>query len=589
MVRHLRITKSLVGCQSRWKSLNKKILTNILERTFLMAKGRGFLHQAFRTIWTDNRKWDVVVENNGETMIRSPYKDVPEINQSFGEFMFSYLGKFSKLELLVDYPTGRHYTGSKVKDCAVKVASALSRMGLQKGDVVLIFASNCPEYPILFLACGVAGIAVSTANPVYTPGELARQLAHSEARAVFTLKAMLPTVKEALSGNQEAAERVKHIIVIDGEADKCRPFSSLLDDDGQMFPENTDIDTRGTILTLPYSSGTTGLPKGVMLSHFNMVNNLQQAMCGQMKFHTGEDILMGLLPFYHIYGLTVLQFSPLTQGTKLIIHPKFEPETFLKSIEEHKVTYCHLVPPLVLFLAKSRDLGRFNLTSIRQFVSGGAPLGAGVSSDLEKALGVPVLQAYGLTESSPITHYDEKPHRQGTIGRLIPNTRAMVMDPISGANLPVGETGEILIKGPQIMMGYLKNKEATDKTVRDGWLYTGDIGHVDADGYFTISDRLKELIKYKGYQVAPAELEALLCTHPAIQDAAVIGLSVGEGVGEVPKAFVVAKPGHNISMEEVLNFVEKNVAPYKKLRGGVEFIDQIPKTASGKILRRMLR
>ncbi|WAR01803.1 4CL1-like protein [Mya arenaria] len=222
-------------------------------------------------------------------------------------------------------------------------------------------------------------------------------------------------------------------------------------------------------------------------------------------------------------------------------------------LDEIRITYANLVPPIVLFLAKHPAVSDFNLSSLQTLVSAAAPLGLGVTREVESRLNVNLLQAYGLTECSPLTHYDEVPHKRGTIGRLIPNTQAKVIHPVSGETLGVGESGEILIRGPQVMVGYLKNQEATNETV------------------------------------APAELEALLCTHPHIQDAAVVGLPIGEEVGEVPKAFVVATPGAKVTEQDVHDFVNKNVAPYKKLRGGVEFIDQVPKTASGKILRRTLK
>ncbi|KAL4225255.1 hypothetical protein ACF0H5_015943 [Mactra antiquata] len=581
---------------SRLCIVSKTVLRNINKNSFrasIIQKNSPFkVRQVYQLssaqFYSISRP--VVSIENGETIIRSPYPDVEPCDKTFGEFILSYLDEFKNLELMVDYPTGRVYTGAQMKEYVIKVASCLTGLGYKAGDVALLFSSNCLEYPIIFTACSIIGVTVTTANPVYTAGELSRQLEHSETDIIFTQENMVPLVQEAVSMNESITKRVKDIVIIDGSADKCRPFQSFLDDDGTRFPENVDIDPRKSILALPYSSGTTGLPKGVMLSHFNMISNLIQAKCGQMKFKTGEDVLLGLLPFYHIYGMMVLQFGTITQGCKLIVHPKFEPETFLQSIEDYKISYSHLVPAIALFLAKSPIVENYNISSLKTALSAAAPFGLGVTHEVENRLNINMLQAYGLTECSPLTHYDEVPQKHGTIGRLVPSTVAKIVDPISRKCLNVGETGEILLKGPQVMLGYLKNQEATDKTIdKDGWLATGDIGHSDSDGYFTISDRLKELIKYKGFQVAPAELEALLCTHPSIQDAAVIGIEASEDVGEVPKAFVVTKPGEQITQQDILDFVEKNVAPYKKLRGGVSFIDQVPKTASGKILRRMLK
>lgn len=489
---------------------------------------------------------------------------------------------------MVDHMTGRQMTGSQIKEASIKVASSLVELGYKKGDVILIFTTNCIEYAMLFLACGAIGAVVTTANPVYTAGELARQLHYSEACAVVTMPSMLPTVTEAMKSNKEVQENIREIFVV-GEAEGCRPFSSLLDGHGSSFPDNVDLDPKNDVIVLPFSSGTTGLPKGVMLTHSNLIANLQQMCLGPMVFEADKDCLMGLLPFYHIYGMVVVQFGSIIQGAKLVVVPRFEQEMFLSAIQHHKISLMHLVPPVVLFLAKHGLVDNFDTSSLHTIMCGAAPLGEPVTKEVCDRLNVDIRQVYGLSESSPLTHCDSKPPKLGTIGRLVPSTIAKIICPETGQQVPYGEEGEMIVRGPQVMKGYLKNPEATNSTVKDGWLYTGDLAVADKEGYFVISDRLKELIKYKGYQVAPAELESLLCTHPAIQDAAVVGVGAGEAVGEIPKAFVVTKPNMSVKEEELLHYVAENVAPYKKLRGGIEFRGEIPKTASGKILRRLLK
>ncbi|OWF37342.1 probable 4-coumarate--CoA ligase 5 [Mizuhopecten yessoensis] len=536
------------------------------------------------------RSQDVFSQKDGNNIVRSPYEDLDIPKVTFTEYVFSQLDDHKSPVCLVDSSTGRKQSASELKDITVRVASGLTRMGYKKGDKIIIFARNCMEYPVMFLACGATGIVLSTANPVYTPSELGRQLKHSGCVAIVTLPSMLETVRKALASDPEVKQNIKHVISIGG-GEGCVPFSNLAEDDGKAFPENVVIDPMTDVLTLPYSSGTTGLPKGVELTHNNLVANLVQCIRGPMKLDPNTECLMGFLPFYHIYGMVPVQLGAICLGTKLVVMPKFEPEVFLRAIEEHKISYMHIVPPTILFLAKSPLVEKFDVSSLKTLVCAAAPLGVGLTGETKTRLNVDITQAYGLTECSPLTHYDTYPGKEGTIGQLVTNTDGKVVDIETGQALLQGQTGEIMIRGPQVMKGYLNNQKATDEMVVDGWLHTGDIGHYDKEGYFIVSDRMKELIKYKGYQVAPAELEALICTHPMVEDVAVIGVTseAGEGHGEVPRAFVVPKTDCQLTEEDVSKFVQEHLSPYKWLRGGVELTDSIPKTASGKILRRQLK
>lgn len=530
----------------------------------------------------------IITTSGADTIIKSPHNNVTLPNTSFTEFVFGTLDQNKNNVVMVDNPTGRSFTAAQLKDASIRVASGLVKLGFKKGDRILIFANNCPEYGILFLACGAIGATVTTANPVYTAGELARQLNHSHAVAVVTMPHLHSVVVQAVESDQEVSQNVKLVISI-GDMEGCFPFKKLMEDDGKAFPENVTIDPDNDLMVLPYSSGTTGLPKGVELTHTNIIANLLQLTRGPMSLNPETERLIGVLPFYHIYGMVVVQFGSVCLGTKLVIIPRFEPEVFLSIIQQHKLSYLHLVPPLALFLAKSPLVDNFDISSVHSIICGAAPLGEGLTKEVNNRINAEVIQAYGLTECSPVTNYDRIPVKHGTIGQLVPNTEAKMIDLSTGESLKPGETGELLVRGPQVMKGYLKNQQATDDMIKDGWLHTGDIGHVDEDGYIIISDRVKELIKYKGFQIAPAELEALIYTHPAVQDVAVIGIPKGEEFGEVPRAFVVPKPDTKLQEDDVTKFVEENVAPYKKLRGGVQFVESIPKTASGKILRRELK
>ncbi|KAI0210845.1 4-coumarate--CoA ligase 1 [Lamellibrachia satsuma] len=527
-------------------------------------------------------------QSNADPIIRSPFRDltIPSDVSLIGH-MFDDFGRYGNLTALVDGVSGRKTTYSELQSKLFRVASALWRLGIRKGDVVTLFSENSPEFLVMFLSLAAAGAVVSAVNPVYTPGELAHAITHSKAKLLIASTASIEVAKQAAN----AAKFAQKDIVVFGEAADCRPFSTLLQDDGKCFPDNLDWEPQEDLVALPFSSGTTGLPKGVMLTHYNLVANVDQTRTGDvLDYESGEDVLLGVLPWFHIYGQVVVALAGLKAGTSLVSMPKFSPELFLELIKNYKPTFLHVVPPIMLFLAKHGMVDKDDFSSVHTFVTAAASCGLETSREVRDRLGIPrIRQAYGLTESSPITHVNPREnYRYETCGFVVPNTDYKVVDISTGENLGRGLEGEVCIRGPQIMKGYLNNEEATRKTVKDGWLFTGDVGLADHDGHMVLTDRIKELIKFKGFQVAPAELEALLVTHPAVADSAVIGQR-DERAGEVPRGYVVLKPNLHVSEEELLKFIAEQVAPYKQLRGGIEFRKEIPKSASGKILRRILR
>jgi acyl-CoA synthetase (AMP-forming)/AMP-acid ligase II len=512
-------------------------------------------------------------------IFRSPHPDISIPEVPLTPFVLQQADNLGDKAALIDGPTGRTFTFADLAGMIRKAAAGLAARGFDKGDVFAIFAPNSPQWAVAFHAVASLGGVNTTVNSLFTADDVAYQLKDSGARFLLTVP---PFLDRAL----EAAGRtgIEEVFVLGG-SEGGTPFHELLRND--EAPPEVDIDPREDIAVLPYSSGTTGFPKGVMLTHYNLVANLRQF---EAVHHTSEeDRVIGVLPFFHIYGMTVIMNAAVYLGATIVTMPRFDLEPFLQLLQDHRITRAYAVPPIVLALAKHPMVEKFDLSTLRLVMSGAAPLDAGLARACEERLGCQVIQGYGLTETSPVTHCtpDDDPakNKPGSIGPLLPNTECRVVDWGTGENLGPNQDGELWIRGPQVMRGYLNNREATAQTIDDdGWLHTGDIGHADAEGYFTIVDRLKELIKYKGYQVPPAELEAVLLSHPAVADAAVIP-KADEEAGEVPKAFVVVKT--EVTAEAVMVFVAERVAPHKKIRQ-VEFIDEIPKSASGKILRRIL-
>lgn len=507
---------------------------------------------------------------------KKPAVDLPKTDLS--TVVLRYAEEKADEPALIDGSNGRELTYSQLQQQVNHLAAGLHERGFKKGDVCAVFCPNCPEYGVIFLGVAKLGGINTTVNSLYSSSELVHQFKDSGAKFLITIPQFLD---RALPAAREVG--IEEIYVL-GEAEGAKPFASLLDNDGQA-PE-VEIDPDKDLVALPYSSGTTGLAKGVMLTHSNLIANM--VLSCEMNVLKPGDRMIGVLPFFHIYGMVLILNLAVYRGVPLVTMPRFELEQFLQIVQDYKITSLNLVPPLILALAKHPLVDQYDLSSVRIIGSGAAPLG----QDLEKSCGArlncDIYQGYGLTECAGACHINTAPvppEKQGAVGLVLPNTESKIIDTETGAELEANEKGEVLIRGPHIMVGYLNNREATDQCIdSEGWFHTGDIGYFDDDGYFYIVDRVKELIKYKGYQVPPAELEAILVAHPAISDAAVIP-SPDEEAGEIPKAFVVLS--QDISAEEIMAYVAEKVAPHKKIRK-LEIVDEIPKSASGKILRRVL-
>lgn len=515
-------------------------------------------------------------------IFRGPFPEVTIPDVSISSFVMQDWSKRPDKPALIDGPTGRVVTYQELEDSIRRVAGSLAARGFQKGEVFGILSPNVPEYAVAFHAVAMLGGINTTVNPLYTEREIAHQLKDAGAK-------YLVTVPQSLDKASAAAKEanIEEVFVFDQPEDEIKgatPFSSLLNSDGTV--SQVEVNPREDLVALPYSSGTTGLPKGVMLTHHNLVGNMRQ-MEGLCYF-TKNDTLICVLPLFHIYGMVVVMNMGLYTGATIVTMPRFELESFLEAVEKYNVTLMHIVPPIVLALAKHPVVDNYKLTKVRTLFSGAAPLDESLTRACMARLGCELRQGYGMTETSPVTHSSPADPAQvkfGSVGVPAPNTEVKVIDLETGAALGPNKEGEVCVRGPQIMKGYLNKPDATAATIDpEGWLHTGDIGYADEDAHFYIVDRAKELIKYKGFQVAPAELEALLLTHKEVADAAVIPCRDDEA-GEVPKAYVVLKG--SATAAELMDFVAERVAPHKKIRL-VEFTDKIPKSPSGKILRRVL-
>ncbi|MFN0114394.1 MAG: AMP-binding protein [Paracoccaceae bacterium] len=496
---------------------------------------------------------------------------------SIAELVLAGLDRRGVAPAMIDGVSGEVVTAAELAHRIRALAGGLARDGIA-GRTVAVMSPNSPDYPVAMHGPMLAGATVTTVNPSYTVDEVRYQLTDSGASLVIVHPAFLETARAAAEGT--GVVRIATTLAAPGHP-------SIADLSGPPLARQAAMDLANDTAVIPYSSGTTGLPKGVMLTHRSLVANILQTV-EVKKIGAGETTL-AVLPFFHIYGMQILVNLYLSQGAALVTLPRFDLEALLRLTAAHRFERLFVVPPVILALAKHPVVDQHDLSSLRYVNSAAAPLGAELAQACTARIGCPVVQGYGMTELSPVTHIsDGAGFRPGAVGKLIPMTEMRLVDPVTGGDCPEGGEGEVWIRGPQVMKGYLNRPDATAAMVDgEGWLRTGDIGAVDADGFLFIRDRLKELIKVKGFQVAPAEIEALLLTHPGIADCAVVGRA-DEEAGEVPVAHVVAVKGRLLEEGEVKAHVARALATYKHL-AEVRFVEAIPKSPSGKILRRLLR
>jgi long-chain acyl-CoA synthetase len=508
------------------------------------------------------------------------------------------------------YFLGKTLTFREVYEQALTLANYLKQIGLQKGDRVSIMLPNCPQAVISYYGVLFAGGIVVQTNPLYTEHELEYQLNDSGATVLITLDMLYPKAVKA-----KAKTNVKHLIITSMKdylptakkwlyplmQRKQQPVIVKVEErsDQHLFSKimlqrnitelNVEIDPAEDVALLQYTGGTTGVPKAAMLTHRNLIANTLMCVHWMYRCGKGTESILGILPFFHVYGMTTVMNLAIVQAYKMILLPKFDVEATLKTIEKLRPTMFPGAPTMYIALLNHPDLARYDLSSIKVCISGSAPLPVEVQEKFEKATGGKLIEGYGLTEASPVTHSNfvwDGERVKGSIGVPWPDTEAKIISLETGEEAKANEIGELVVRGPQVMKGYWNQPHETENVLRDGWLYTGDIGYMDERGYFYIVDRKKDMIIASGYNIYPREVEEILYQHPKVQEAAVVGVP-DEYRGETVKAFIVLKQGEQCTEEELDQFMRSRLAAYKVPRI-YEFRAELPKTAVGKILRRAL-
>ncbi|KAL1355606.1 hypothetical protein HN51_007629 [Arachis hypogaea] len=526
-------------------------------------------------------------------IFKSKLPDIPLSNHlPLHSFCFQRLNEISDRPCLIVGSAGKIYTYGETYHASRRLAAGMSAIGITKGDVIMILLQNSAEFVFSFIAASMIGAVATTANPFYTPAEIFKQITASKAKLVITQAMYVDKLRD--SDSAKIGEDFK-VVTVDDPPENCLHFSAISEGNENDLPE-VEIHPDDAV-ALPFSSGTTGLPKGVVLTHRSLTTSVAQQVDGENPnlYLKTEDVLLCVLPLFHIFSLNSVLLCALRAGSAVLLMQKFDIGTLLELIQRYRVSVAMVVPPLVLALAKNPMVVEYDLSSIRLVLSGAAPLGKELEEGLRSRVPQAVLgQGYGMTEAGPVLSMclgfakQPFPTKSGSCGTVVRNAELKVVDPETGCSLGYNQPGEICIRGQQIMKGYLNDDTATATTIDvDGWLHTGDVGYVDDDDEIFIVDRVKELIKFKGFQVPPAELEALLVSHPSIADAAVVPQK-DVAAGEVPVAFVVRSNGFELTEESVKEFIAKQVVFYKRLHK-VYFVHAIPKSPSGKILRKDLR
>lgn len=505
---------------------------------------------------------------------------------------------------------GKELTYHEVYMSSLKFANYLKKLGVKKGDRVAIMLPNSPQsviayYGILF----VGGIVVQT-NPLYVERELEYQMKDSGAKVILTMDILFPRVSSIRSNtNLEHVivtaikdylpfpknliypyiQKKQYGIVVNVKHEGSNHLFTEIMKAASTDPISVEIDVDNDLALFQYTGGTTGFPKGVMLTHKNLICNTSMCNAWIYKCEQGKESILAVLPFFHVYGMTTVLILAVMQAQKMIILPKFDPETTLKTIHKQRPTLFPGAPTIYIGLLNHKNLSKYDLSSIKSCMSGSAPLPVEVQDQFEKVTGGKLVEGYGLTETSPVTHSNffwDRPRVKGSIGVPWPDTEGAILSMETGEELPPGEMGEIAIKGPQVMKGYWNRPEDTENAFKNGWFLTGDLGYMDENGYFFVVDRKKDMIIAGGYNIYPREVEEVLYEHAAVQEVIVAGVP-DPYRGETVKAYVVLKEGANVSEKELNEFARKHLATYKAPRL-YEFRSELPKTAIGKILRRNL-
>ncbi|XP_055700084.1 uncharacterized protein LOC129799858 [Phlebotomus papatasi] len=529
---------------------------------------------------------------NKNILYGGPDPDITEGEESLGELVLKRCTHYSEQIVLIDGVTSEELKYRELKERSIRYAEIMHAEGLREGDVIGLCSENRLDFPCVLFGAFYLGVTVAPLNLTYSDNELNHALNLSKPKFIFAS----PYVIEKVAQVSKKNSFIRKVVVFGEDNFSLKGVQCSKDFlANKRIPKSANfrakpVNMKDNVALILCSSGTTGLPKGVQLTQYNILVAVAHIGLGvfTIDMPRKDMVILGIIPWFHAFGCLTLCGMSLS-GIRTVLLPKFEEFLFLSCIENYKITQMFLVPPLMVFLAKHPLVDNYDMSTVQEIICGAAPLSKEIEEAVSNRIGVVVRQGYGMSEMTLSTLLQTNIKKPGSVGDLRPGMWGKVIDPDSGRLLGPNQPGELCFKGSQNMKGYIGNDKATRDTIdTEGWLHTGDIGYFDEEGQFFIVDRLKELIKYKGYQVPPAEIEALLLTHPKIRDAAVVGVP-DEAAGELPFAFVVKQPEIQLTEKEVIEFVAKKASPAKRLHGGVKFVEEIPKNPSGKILRRELR